>query len=327
MSFKKQWKLCIDIYGTLLCYCVSFVLEKRREAQELCADVCTLVEERLDFSEWVVDGFGTGEAVIIAEPTLHIIDLKYGQGVLVSAHDNPQMRLYALGALATYGVLYDIEQVSMSIFQPRRENFDTEVVSARELYAWADKVVRPQAELAAHGQGEFKAGTWCQFCAKRATCRARAEANLALAKDSFKAATDLTDAEVSEVLLKATEFKSWISDVETYALAEAVNKGHKWPHMKLVAGRSRRCFTDEHAIKETLAAANIEGFTKEVLLGITDMERLLGKRRFSELLGDYVTKPQGKPCLVDVNDKREELVTDIASEFTSKPLERKLSWQ
>lgn len=301
---------------------VSFIMSKRTRAKATCADACTLVEEHLDFSDWVPEGFGTGDALIIAEPTLHIIDLKYGQGLVVSAHDNPQMRLYALGAYATFGALYDIREVSMSIFQPRRQNYDTEVIAVEELLAWADEVVKPAAELAQYGQGDFKAGTWCQFCALRATCRARAEENLVLVQSSFKATDELTDDEVSEVLLRAAEVKSWLSDVEAYALAKAINKGHTWPHMKLVEGRTRRCYSDEAAVKEALSQAGVQGFMKESLLGISDMERFLGKKRFSELLGSLVYKPQGKPSLVSEDDKREALVIDIAHEFLDKPLER-----
>lgn len=181
---------------------LSFVLEHISLAREACGDPQVLIEQRLDFSHIVPGGFGTGDCVIIAEPKLQIIDLKYGQGVLVEAAHNPQLMLYALGAIHAFGDLYDIETVAVTIYQPRRGNVDTWETSVAELLVWAETEVKPKAELAAAGGGEFCPGSWCQFCRIAPTCRARAEANLALAQLEFAPPAELTDAEIAEVLAR-----------------------------------------------------------------------------------------------------------------------------
>jgi hypothetical protein len=160
---------------------VEFVLEVIEQAKKVCSDPLILIEQRLDFSKYVPEGFGTGDCLIIADGTLHIIDFKYGQGVLVSAEDNPQMKLYALGALDLFDGIYDIEMVSMTIYQPRRENVSTSTVSKENLYQWAEEVLKPKAELAFNGDGNYCPGEWCQFCRAAVKCRARAEAKMKLA--------------------------------------------------------------------------------------------------------------------------------------------------
>ena len=157
---------------------VEFVLESLAEAKQLCADPKVLIEQRLDFSCYVPDGFGTGDCLIVADKLLHIIDFKYGQGVLVDAEKNPQMMLYALGALRIFDCLYNITEVSMSIYQPRRENVSTWTISVKELDEWAEKTLKPRAELAFKGEGEYCPGSWCQFCKAAVKCRARADAKL-----------------------------------------------------------------------------------------------------------------------------------------------------
>ena len=294
----------------------SFVMERLAQAREVCGDPFVLVEERLDFSHVVPGGFGTGDCVIIAEPVLEIIDFKYGLGVLVEAEGNAQMRLYALGALHAYGHLYGIERVRMTIFQPRRSNISTAEMSVEELEAWASEYVKPRAELAITGSGEFQAGSWCQFCKIAPTCRARAEKNQALAALEFKSPAELNDAEIAQVLSAIPELTSWASDVQTYALTAAINQGKQWAGFKLVEGRSVRKYTSEEAVTQTLNNAGVTGFTKTSLLGITDMTKLLGKKKFTELLGDLVVKPQGKPQLVPVTDKRPALTfADATQEF------------
>ena len=179
---------------------VAFVQERVRDVRRACADPQVLIEQRLDFSHVVPGGFGTGDCVIIAEPTLQIIDLKYGQGVMVEAESNSQLMLYALGALEAFGSLYDISEVAVTIFQPRRSNVSTWTIPVAELEAWAEQVVKPRAALAARGEGEFAPGEWCRFCKLSPTCRTRAEANLALAKHEFAPPAELTDAEIAQVL-------------------------------------------------------------------------------------------------------------------------------
>ena len=234
---------------------VAFVQEHISIARETCDDPQVLIEQRLDFSHIVPGGFGTGDAVIIAEPTLQIIDLKYGQGVLVEAEQNPQLMLYALGALHAFGSLYDIETVEVTIFQPRRSNVNTWSITVAELEAWAEAEVKPKAELAAAGEGEFCPGSWCQFCKITPTCRARAEANLQLAKLEFAPPAELTDVEIADVLTRIPQLKTWASDVEAYALSKAVNQGVVFEGFKLVAGRSVRKYTSETDVAKAAEAA------------------------------------------------------------------------
>ena len=288
---------------------VAFVQEHISLAREACGDPQVLIEQRLDFSHVVPGGFGTGDCLIIAEPKLQIIDLKYGQGVLVEAERNPQLMLYALGALRTFGDLYDIEQVAVTIYQPRRGNVDTWETSVAELEAWA--------ELAAAGRGEFCPGSWCQFCRIAPTCRARAEANLALAQHEFAPPAELSDSEIADVLTRLPLLKSWASDVEAYALAQAVNQGKHWDGFKLVAGRSIRKYTDETAVAEAAEAAGYADIYDRRLITLTAMERLMGKKTFNEVLGDLVVKPVGKPTLVPDTDKRPALdIHSAQTEFT-----------
>lgn len=297
---------------------VAFIQERLREARKTCSDPVVLIEQRLDYSYFVPGGFGTGDCVIIAEPALQIIDLKYGQGILVETERNPQLMLYALGALAAFDVLYEISEVAVTIFQPRRSNVDTWTVSVTELKAWAEGVVRPTAELAARGEGCFAAGDWCRFCKLAPTCRARAEANLALARFEFAPPAELSDVEISEVLAKLPELKAWASDVEAYALSLAVNQGKTWSGFKLVEGRSVRKYSDEKAVAQAAEAAGVSDIYVRKLKTITTLEKQLGKKRFNELLGSLIVKPPGKPTLVPETDKRPALATVSAAEEFQK---------
>ena len=293
---------------------VAYVQEHISLAREACGDPQVLIEQRLDFSHVVPGGFGTGDCVIIAEPTLQIIDLKYGQGVLVEAERNPQLMLYALGALHTFGDLYDIERVAVTIYQPRRGNVDTWEISVTELEHWAEAEVKPKAELAAAGEGEFCPGSWCQFCKIAPTCRARAEANLALARLEFAPPAELSDTEIADVLARIPQLKTWAADVEAYALSKAVNQGVVFEGFKLVAGRSIRKYTSETDVAAAAEAAGYRDIWDRKLITLTAMERLMGKPAFNEVLGDLVTKPAGKPTLVPASDKRPAL--DLVSAAT-----------
>lgn len=296
---------------------VAFILERLRDVRQTCADPQVLIEQRLDFSHVVPGGFGTGDCVIIAEPVLHIIDLKYGQGVVVEAENNPQLMLYALGALNAFGSLYDIDEVAVTIFQPRRSNVSTWTIPVPELEAWAEQVVKPRAALAASGDGEFAPGEWCRFCKLSATCRTRAEANLALAKHEFAPPAELTDAEIAKVLAQLPDLKAWAADVEAHALSLAVNQGKTWPGFKLVEGRSIRRYADEAAVAKTAEAAGVDVWDRK-LKTITVLEKQLGKKRFSDLLGDLVVKPAGKPTLVPDSDRRPALeIQSATDEFTA----------
>lgn len=296
---------------------VAFVQERLRDVRATCPDPTVLIEQRLDFSHVVPGGFGTGDCVIIAEPILQIIDLKYGQGVLVEAERNPQLMLYALGALNAFESLYDIDEVAVTIYQPRRANISTWQVPVAELETWAEQVVKPTAALAAIGDGDFAAGEWCRFCKLAATCRARAEANLALARCEFAPPAQLDDDEIADVLARLPQLKAWAADVEAYALSLAVNQGKRWVGFKLVEGRSIRKYTDETAVAKTAEAAGVDVWERK-LKTITALEKQLGKKRFAELLGDLVVKPVGKPALVPESDKRPaQEIQSPANEFTA----------
>lgn len=195
----------------------SFVLELVNEAAKSCSDPKVLIEQRVDFSQWVPEGFGTADCIIVSDGTLRIVDYKHGLGVLVEAENNPQMKCYALGALEIFDVLYDIEKVSMTIYQPRRENISTWEISREELIQWAENTLKPIASLAFAGEGKFCAGEWCGFCKAKHACRARAEANLLLAKHDFKLPDLLEDIEIEVLLSQVDELTAWANDVKEYA--------------------------------------------------------------------------------------------------------------
>ena len=289
-------------------YC-SYVCEQLQKAKTLCSDPQILIEQRLDFSRWVPEGFGTGDCLIVADKILHVIDFKYGVGILVEAENNPQMMCYALGALDIYDGIYDIEEVRMTIFQPRRENISSWDISKADLLAWAENVLKPAAELAIKGEGNFHVGDHCQFCAVKATCRKRAEYNLELAKYDFEMPVNLDQAEISAILPRIDELIAWAGDVKEFALQSALS-GTQYPGFKVVEGRSTRRFSDEAAVAEVVTNNGFDPYEKK-LLGITAMTFLLGKKRFEELLGGLITKPPGKPTLVPDTDKRPAISTAI----------------
>lgn len=285
----------------------AYVMELLEDIRQTCADPIVMMEQRLNFSRWVKDGFGTGDAVIVADRILQVVDFKYGTGVPVSAEGNSQMRLYALGALDMFGELYDIDTVRMTIYQPRLSNISTDTISRAELLDWAENTLRPVAELAYKGEGEIKAGSWCRFCKLRTTCRRRAEANLALAQHDFKLPPTLSDEEISIILNQLDDLTSWAADIQEYALKAALSGAH-FDGWKLVEGRANRRYTDEAAVAQAVIDTGHNPYERR-LLGITAMEKLLGRKQFATLLGDLVERPQGKPTLVPVSDKRPELTT------------------
>lgn len=293
---------------------VEFVLEALEEAKQLCSDPKVLIEQKLDFSCYVPDGFGTGDCLIVADRLLHIIDLKYGQGVLVNAVENPQMMLYALGALRIFECLYNITEVSMTIYQPRRENVSTWTVSVEELNDWAERTLKPKAELAFKGEGEYCPGAWCQFCKAAVKCRARAEAKLQLAKYEFAKPPLLTDAEIGDILGKLDDLTKWANEIIAYAQDAAVSHGKQWPGYKLVESRTNRKYIDEDAVIEAARSAGYTDIFKKSLIPITEMEKLMGKKTFAEVLGSLVIKPQGKPTLVPASDKRPAITTTGAKQ-------------
>ena len=288
----------------------AFVMEQVAEAKTVCHDPLICVEQTVDFSKWVQHGFGTADALIVADDTLYITDMKYGVGCLVTADGedgtgNSQLKCYALGAIDTFGDLYDINRIRLSIFQPRRDNVDTFELKKADLLQWADDVLAPIAKLAYEGQGEFEAGNHCQFCRVKATCRKRAEYAMELAKYEFADAPTLDENEIAEILPQIDTLVSWAENIKSYALNQALS-GVRFPGFKLVAGRSNRKYADEAAVAKVVSEAGYDPYDKK-LVGITEMTKRLGKKRFEELLNGLLIKPEGKPVLVPATDTRPEL--------------------
>lgn len=308
--FDSEMADCTDAYE-------AFVLEQLSEAKKHCSDPIVLVEQRLDFSRWVPEGFGTGDACIIADDVIHVIDLKFGVGIMVSAEQNPQMMCYALGLLEAFDGIYDISTVRMSIFQPRRDNVSTFEISKDDLLEWADTVLAPTARIAYKGEGEFKAGSHCQFCNVKATCRKRTEYNLEMARYDFEVPSELSDEEIAIILPRIDDLIAWGGDVKEHALQRAISGTH-YPGYKVVAGRSVTKYTNDDAVASAVTAAGEDPFERK-LLGVTAMKALLGKKRFEDVLGGLTYKPPGKPTLVPESDKRPALDTaknDFEEDYT-----------
>ena len=264
------------------------------------------LEQRVDFSEYVPEGFGTADCIMIGGEVLHIVDFKYGKGVDVSAEDNPQLKLYAVGAILQYMAFYDIFTVRMTIVQPRiKREPDTWEIEARNLLYWAEHEVKPAAALAIAGEGEFAEGDWCRWCAIRGNCRRRAEAQLELAKQDFKLPPTLTDSEVGVALTLGRRLKSWLSDLEEYALTACLN-GADITGWKAVEGRSVRAWTDPLTPYEETKRAGVpeEMLYERKPVTLAQLEKIMGKKAFGETLSRYVFTPPGKPTLVTADDKR-----------------------
>jgi len=294
---------------------VDTCIEKLNAARKISMDAAAMIEERLDFSQWVPGGFGTGDCVIITDGHIEIIDLKYGKGVPVSAIDNPQMRLYALGAYYKYDMLYDIRSVRTTIVQPRLGSISSEDLTIAELLVWAEKIKVVAAEAYAGG-GEYKAGDHCIFCKARYCCRELSEQMLTVAKYDFKDGPELQDWEVADILSMSSKVQKWLKGLDEYALDMAVSGKKYWPGYKLVAGTARRRLTDVEKIEAALTAAGYD--KKDIkkpaeLLGISSLESICGKKSFNEIVGEYVEKPPGKPVLVPENDKRPVLKIELAN--------------
>jgi len=274
------------------------------------------VEVKLDFSHIVPEGFGTSDCIIIHGNDLHVVDYKYGQGVPVSAEGNLQMQLYALGAIRIYQMFYDIRTVHVHIFQPRRDEASSKSVMTKDvLNNWGEFVVKPLAQKAFNGEGEYRAGDWCRFCRAKAQCRARSDTMTALEAFGNALPPLLTDEEVGDILTRAQTLKAWVSDLEEYALSTLL-AGGTIPGWKAVEGRSNRQFEDVDKAFEVLKS---NGIDEAVLyerkpITLTAVEKLLGKKQFEELLTGHVIKPPGKPTLAPETDKREAIANKPTAE-------------
>ena len=309
--YDQEMQQCAEGYA-------AFVLEEYEKAKQTCADPDVLIEQKVDYSKWVKDGTGTADCIILSDGTAEIIDYKHGLGILVSSESeefggNPQLMCYCLGVLEMFDGIYDIDTIRMAIYQPRRDNCSIYEMSKEALLKWADEVLAPTALLAMEGKGEFKAGEHCQFCKVKATCRKRAEYNLELARYDFEMPDTLEDHEIDAILMKADQLASWASDVKEYALDQALH-GKDYGHFKVVEGRSNRKYSDEDQVAKTVTEAGYDPYDKSVK-GITAMTKLLGKKKFDELLGSLTFKPPGKPTLVPKSDKRPAMKSSAQTDF------------
>lgn len=296
-----------DTYATI-------VLEKYNAARAATPDAQLLVETRLDFSDYVPEAFGTADAIIIADGTMEVIDFKYGKGVKVSAVENPQMMIYALGAYARFAFEYRIDNLRATIVQPRIDNLSEYEITVEELTAWAANVLTPAAEKAYKGEGPQTPGAWCQFCKVKNQCRALAN------KCKEVVAVDpklITPEELAkDVLPMVPIVKTWISGVEDFALAQALS-GVQLPGWKIVEGRSVRKITDTDSVAAVLTKNGYKQndiFKPVEMRTITDLEKLVGKKQFAAMCGEWINKPQGKPTLAPEGDKR-KAIDPIADDF------------
>ena len=329
--YTEEIDAITDVYAEFV---ITIIEEMKRNGCEPLA----LVEERVDYSHIAPSGFGTADMLIVGRDEegkglLHVCDFKTGQGVFVDADHNSQMMLYALGGLAAYGYIYEIETVRMSIIQPRLENISTFECSRKELEDWGESI-KPIAKMAYEGKGEQKPGDWCRFCRAKPVCRACADEALALCREEFLdldagaftddiPETDMTAPynpdtdttvfkqpglipldELAGILPTLNRISSWIESVFAFVSAEAINHGVPIPGYKVVEGRSKRVFTDTKAVVDTAVANGYTDLYKRQLITLTEFEKMMGKKRFAELLGEYVTKPPGKLALVPENDPR-----------------------
>lgn len=294
----------------------TIVLEKYNAARAKTKDALLLIETRLDFSEYVPDAFGTADAIIIADGTMEVIDFKYGKGVKVSAEDNPQMKIYALGAYEKFSFEYKIDRVRMTIIQPRIENFSEWELSVSELMAWTDSVLTPKAQQAYKGDGPQVPGDWCQFCKVKSSCRALTQKCIEAAKNHPDPKLISPDELAADVLPMLATVKTWLAGVEDYALQQALS-GVQLAGWKVVEGRSVRKITDQDGAALALNKAGYkttEIYKPQELRTITDLEKLTGKKQFAAICGDFIEKPQGKPTLAPESDKR-PAIDPLADDF------------
>lgn len=285
----------------------TYGIEVIEKAKQDCDSPFVAVELRVSLDHRVEGCFGTADLVVVDSKKVHIIDLKLGKGVMVDAEQNVQLMIYGLGVLDMLECLYDIETVELTIVQPRLEHLSTWEISAEELKKWGAEVFEPGAEMALAGEGTYSAGDHCRFCKARFNCRERANEYLKLAQMEFAEPPLLSDEEVAEVLAKADALKKWAEEIYTYAQNEAIVNHKEWPGYKLVLGRSNRKYTDEEDVAKAATDAGYTDIYKSTLIGITEMERLMGKKKFNEILGAYVYKPDGKVTLVPDSEKREAI--------------------
>lgn len=293
---------------------MAWILSEYQKEKEADPAVEVYSEQQVDLTAYIPDGFGTTDVTIARTGFIHIIDLKYGKGVPVHAEGNTQLRLYALGMLEMLDMIYDIRQIRMTIYQPRLSNISTDEISASDLREWGSEVIRPAARLALSEDAPFSAGSWCQFCPARKTCRCRADHMMAL--ENYRIKTTLTDGEIGHILGEIDDLTKWAEDLKAAALTK-IQEGGDIPGWKVVEGRSVRRFSADEAT--IVSASEKAGFAKALLyetkmLSLSQIEKLMGKSTFATALGEYVEKPQGKPTLAPISDKRPSITGASAQE-------------
>ena len=299
---------------------VQFIREKLEAWKAKGALPTVFVEQRVDLRAYIPESMGTSDCVIIADDEIEIIDFKYGMYRVPAT--SLQLRIYALGACELFRNLYDFTRVRMTIYQPRLGAVDEASMDVEELYRWAAEELKPRAELAFAGQGNYSVGEWCRNCRARRTCRELAAHQLEIAKYEFTEPPLLSDEEIADVLGRVDDLVSWATGVKEYALQAALD-GRRFAGWKLVEGKSVRKFTDDACVAARVEAAGIDPFEKK-MLGLTALEKLMGRKAFQSLLSDLVVRSEGKPVLVPVSDKRAEM--NLASvEFADEKMKDEVS--
>ena len=299
---------------------VDYCNDEYAEAKTKDSNAIMKIEQKLDLSEYVPESFGTADCVIVCDNTIEIIDLKYGRGVPVYAEYNIQLMLYGLGVLRNYDTLYDVNNLKLTIVQPRLNNISTWEISVDDLVKYANETIKPAADLAFKGLGDPKAGPWCKFCAVKNKCRELYNENLKIAKYEFAEPEFLTDDEIADVLKRERLFIEWINSIKKYAEEKAINDRKVWPGFKLVEGTTKRKWSNEDDVANKIFTKFPEISEDQIydmkLKGITHIEKLIGKKKVAEVLNDVIIKPQGKPTLVPEDDKRPALgIEDAINDF------------
>lgn len=298
---------------------VDYCVEQFNAAKAKCSLAVLEVEQKLDFTEYVPESFGTADCCIISDDVLEVIDLKYGKGLPVYAIWNRQLMMYGIGALMKYGLVYDIKEVKVTIVQPRLDNFSTFSISVEELIQWAETELKPRATLAFDGEGELNSGNWCKWCGVKNRCRKLYEKQLEVAKYEFSAPNLLSDEELIDIASRAPQIASWAKMVEEYVKDQAINHGKSWPGFKLVEGKSNRKWLNAETaigdIIEAIPELNVDDLYEEKPKSLTAIEKLVSKKRFASALGHLVIKPVGAPTLVSVDDPRPALTESASKDF------------
>ena len=308
--FNEEMLDCVPIYTD---YCEAEYIAAKETSKLAIMEI----EQRLDLTEFIPDSFGTADCVIIKDDVMQVIDLKYGKGVPVYADWNKQLMLYGLGALRKYDTMYDISEIVLTIVQPRLNNISSWQISVSDLLEWAHSELKPKADMAFAGEGELSPGEWCKFCSVKNKCRALYEQQMEIAKYEFADPVFLSDEEIVDIVLKAPKLVEWANSVQEYAQEKAVTEQKQWPGLKLVEGVSRRKWAAEDDMVSSALFTRVPELSEEdifdmKLKSITAIEKLIGKKRFAEQFNDLTIKPQGKPQLVPLNDKRPAMGNDQA---------------